>query len=181
VNVSVPAVPREISKRALLLGEGVDEINFFSALLKHLGITNVQVEQYGGKDGLRPYLGALKSRPGFGGLRAIGVTRDVDGDSRAATASVTDSIQAAQFPAEVSVHYFLLPKNDTAGALEDLCLSSIAGTELDRCIEAYFACAADLSDRSFETPALRAKARIHVWLARRTRPIYVLATQRNKD
>jgi len=39
-----------ITKEKLLLGEGIEEVRFFNALLAHLGITNVQVDQYGGKN-----------------------------------------------------------------------------------------------------------------------------------
>ncbi len=41
--------PQTISQPKLLLGEGKDEVLFFSALLKHLQIKDIQVVQYGGK------------------------------------------------------------------------------------------------------------------------------------
>ena len=48
--------PREISKPKLLIGEGWEEVYFFSALLNRLGLNDIQVEQYGGKAKLSPYL-----------------------------------------------------------------------------------------------------------------------------
>ena len=57
--------PRPIAATRILLGEGKEEELFLQALLKHLGIAGVQVENYEGKPKLAPYLRALKNRPGF--------------------------------------------------------------------------------------------------------------------
>ena len=56
-----PVVPLPIVQPKLLLGEGIDELRFFSALLLNLGIGDLQVQQYGGKDNLGPYLKLLSA------------------------------------------------------------------------------------------------------------------------
>jgi hypothetical protein len=43
------STPQALSKPKLLIGEGKEEVDFFTAFLNHLNISNVQVEQYGGK------------------------------------------------------------------------------------------------------------------------------------
>ena len=48
-----------LSKPKLLIGEGKEEVDFFTAFLSHLNISNIQVEQYGGKQGLSRYLKTL--------------------------------------------------------------------------------------------------------------------------
>jgi len=47
----MPHTPLEITKTKLVIGEGWEEVRFFNALLQHLGIDNIQTEQYGGKTG----------------------------------------------------------------------------------------------------------------------------------
>ena len=46
------SVPRELDHPKLLIGEGKDEVSLFDALLNHLAITDVKVEEYGGKEKL---------------------------------------------------------------------------------------------------------------------------------
>jgi hypothetical protein len=45
----MPSTPQALSKPKLLIGEGKEEVAFFKAFLSHLNITDVQVEEYGGK------------------------------------------------------------------------------------------------------------------------------------
>lgn len=68
-----------IIKSKLLLGEGIEEVYFFNALLDHLGITDVQVDQYDGKSRIAAGLRAIKDRSGFiNQVVSVGVTRDAD-------------------------------------------------------------------------------------------------------
>ena len=60
----VESIPLELDKPKLLIGEGKDEIQIFTAMLRHLGIDDIKVEDYGGKTKLPDYLDALKLRPG---------------------------------------------------------------------------------------------------------------------
>src|SRR2546423_15053868 len=83
----------EINKRKLLLGEGIDEVNFFNALLNHLGIIDIQVEQYGGRTRFRPVLAALVRQRTFRDLISLGVTRDADNDSLSAFASISAALR----------------------------------------------------------------------------------------
>lgn len=48
----------------MLLGEGHEEVAFFTALLRGLGIRDVQVDHYGGKTKLGVYLDGLREREG---------------------------------------------------------------------------------------------------------------------
>ncbi len=48
----MPSQPMPIAKPILLLGEGKDEVGFFEALLEDLQRSDIQVEDYQGKDKL---------------------------------------------------------------------------------------------------------------------------------
>jgi hypothetical protein len=163
-------IPIQITKPKLLIGEGKEEQDFFSALLVHLGVSDIQVEQYGGKSNLPAYLKALKLRPGFARLLSVGVTRDADLDPTAATQSVEAAIQNAAFETNVSVRRFVLPVVSAPGALEDLCLDSIKGSALSNCVEEFFECAIRAGACSSHTASDKSKARIHAWLATQNPP-----------
>jgi len=165
-----PAVPALVSEPRLLIGEGVEEVLFFTAMLKHLGITGVQVEQYSGKAELAPYLRTLKVRPGFSQLRVLHITRDADDSPEAASASVADAVQRAGFPASVVVRTLLLPGAGRQGALEHLCLEAIAGQPIEQCVDDYFGCVRRVTSVDLTCGTWRAKARIHAWLAAQERP-----------
>jgi hypothetical protein len=165
MNTTNAAVPLGIGSRGILIGEGIEEVRFFSALLKHMGLDGVQVENYKGNNGLELYLRTLKTRPGFASLEVLGITRDADLDPSAALASVEYALGRALFPNQLRVRSFILPSANQTGALEDLCLRTLAGSPLERCFDEYFNCAARITDRTFETEAVRAKARVHAWLA----------------
>jgi hypothetical protein len=87
----MPAAPFTITKPKLLLGEGREEVLFFSAWLAVLGVGDVQVADYGGKARLAAFIRALAvpPTPGFSALASLAVTRDADLDAAAAFASVS--------------------------------------------------------------------------------------------
>jgi hypothetical protein len=124
---TVAGKPRAIEATRMLLGEGVEEELFFKALLDHLGIPGVQIEQYGGKSKLALYLQALPLRSGFSQVQRVGITRDADEDPAGAAASVTQLIAEAGFPGSVVVTSMILPDNHSPGALENLFLQTISG------------------------------------------------------
>src|SRR5467141_3530445 len=66
------------TKPRVLIGEGLDEVAFFEALLAELQITDVQVEQYAGKGNLSIYIREFGIRPGHQSVVALGITRDAD-------------------------------------------------------------------------------------------------------
>ena len=183
----MPQTPIPITKPKLLLGEGKDEINFFNALLAHLGIGDVQVDEYGGKYRIRSGLKALADRTGFDQVVSLAVTRDADHADdtdddavivQRAFQSVTEALAHANLSIpnaplvkvagspEVSI--FILPDNQRAGMLEDVCLAATSATEVN-CISAYFDCI----ERETRRTQLRrnvSKSRVHAWLATQGEP-----------
>ncbi len=171
-------VPLRIQHPRLLLGEGKDEVAFFEALLKHLGIDGVQVEDYQGKGKLRDYLGTLPLRPDYRLVDAVAITRDADDEPEAAWRAVVDAMSAklgciTPGPGTFSagrprVGALVLPGPNLPGSLEDVCLDSIGQHPARDCVEEFLACAS----RQGLAPAegQRGKARLQAWLAVQPRP-----------
>jgi hypothetical protein len=104
------------------------------------------------------------------------VTRDNDASPEGAWRSVESAIRNAglvpptapgQYSSGVpTVGVFLIPAADQPGALEDLCLASLADDPVLACADEYFTCI----ERRTTGMAPAAKARIHAWLAAQTPP-----------
>jgi len=173
----MPSTPQALSQPKLLIGEGKEEVDFFTAFLTHLNITNVQVEQYGGKQGLPSYLRTLVVRPGYLNVVSLGITRDADNSAQSAFQSVCSSLNRASLPVpsqpgeivgdtpQVSV--LILPDGQNEGMLEDLCLTAIETDPVLQCVDEYFDCVYRTSGRK---PNNMAKARVHTWLASQLEP-----------
>jgi hypothetical protein len=168
--------PEGLDHPKLLIGEGKEEVMFFNALLNHLKITDVKVEEYGGKGKLSDYLKTLVVRPGYANLITVGITRDADGSATDAFKSVTNflgltglisparsGLRANGIP---NVGIFIFPDGEHSGMLEDLALEALQGDPVLRCVEEFLACASDVSANIKEV----SKAKIHAWLATRNPP-----------
>src|SRR5712691_7327615 len=103
------AAPRPVEATRMLLGEGVEEELFLKALLTHLGISGVQVENYGGKSNLAPFLKALKNRSGFSQLVKLNILRDADDDPTGAESSLASAVAQATFSQGLTVRTLILP------------------------------------------------------------------------
>jgi len=173
----MPSTPQALSQPKLLIGEGKEEVDFFTAFLTHLNITNVQVEQYGGKQGLPSYLRTLVVRPGYLNVVSLGITRDADNSAQSAFQSVCSSLNRASLtvpsrPGEIvgdspQVSIMILPDAQNCGMLEDLCLTAIETDPVLQCVDEYFDCVYRTSGRK---PNNMAKARVHTWLASQLEP-----------
>lgn len=178
------AEPRRIEKSGLILGEGIDEVEFLGAILKHLELGDVDVFEYGGKAKLGVYLQELPNRTGFSRLRRLCITRDVDhpDDPRyTPVESILESIRGAMQPhpvpaaveqivgerSDLQIGIFLMPGQRADGALEDLCLEMIADDPASKCLDEFFLCLDTSGTPRPRTRAMHAKARIHAWLASR--------------
>ena len=140
----------------LLLVEGRDEENLFSALIGHCfdAEPEIQVIAAGGRDKLPTNLKAIHTaalaRPT---LRAIGVVRDADEDASAAFQSVCDHLRNVGYqppPAHgefsdgmPSIGVFIVPDGEARGAIETLCRRSREGDDVSGCVEEYMRCLAE--------------------------------------
>ncbi len=173
----MPSTALNFSKPKLLLGEGREEQIFFTAFLAHLNISDVQVEQYGGKQKLPSYLRNLPKTPGYLEVISLGITRDADDSAQSAFQSVCSSLNTASLPVpskpgEIAgdspqVSVMILPDGQNSGMLEDLCLAAVETDPVLQCVDEYFDCVYRTSGRK---PNNMAKARVHTWLASQLEP-----------
>ena len=166
-----------VTRSRQLLVEGRDEELFFGAFLRNLQMEEVQVRNYQGKDNLRNYLEIFSGMADMDQVHSIGIVRDADDSAQSALQSVQGSLRNAglavpirfvtpgEGPPRVSV--FIMPDNDGSGALERLCLSTLADDPAMTCVEAFLTC---VNARVSAPPQDQQKARIHAFLASREDP-----------
>ena len=168
-----------IENPKLLLVEGIDEVRLFEALAKDIGAEDVQIRDYQGKDNLRRFLGVLPRIQRYLDLESIGVTRDADENSDNAAESVRDALGAAALPVpnsplesandgRIAVRYLIIPHGET-GALEVVCLASVAEDPAMTCVQSYFDC---IERSALDGPREKwmVKARVHAFLSSRENP-----------
>ncbi len=141
----------EIEKQRLLLVEGKDEIMFFNALLKFLSIDNIQVLEVKGKEQFKKEIPKLKLMQRFSEVEKIGIVRDADENFEASLESVFNILDNHSFN-PIKEHnkfsesnhlcsgIFIMPKLNSTGSLEDLCLAAIDVDEQLNCTNKFIDC-----------------------------------------
>lgn len=171
--------PLFIDKPVLLIGEGKEEELVFSALVRHLKLDEeIQVADYRGKHKLLSFLESWPVYPGFSRLTALGITRDADNDYNAALASVNSAIQSAKFPNALRVETFILPKENTHGALEAVILEAAVATPAWPCVTAFAECVAAKENEPISSTE-QDKRKLHAWLSTLSRPALRLGEAAN--
>nr|VFK57295.1 MAG: hypothetical protein BECKTUN1418F_GA0071002_11116 [Candidatus Kentron sp. TUN]VFK60193.1 MAG: hypothetical protein BECKTUN1418D_GA0071000_11186 [Candidatus Kentron sp. TUN]VFK65433.1 MAG: hypothetical protein BECKTUN1418E_GA0071001_11076 [Candidatus Kentron sp. TUN] len=175
-----------IESRRLLAVEGKDECNFFEALLKHMGIEDIQLADIGGKDRFKTEFDLLYQSKGFSDVCALGLIRDAEDKKADAAFKSICSILEKHPPLPVPeaantaingkndtgklirIGVFIMPNNADQGMLEDLCLESLESIEKKPafpCMEQYMNCLSKLPEN--DTPRNPAKAKVQTYLATR--------------
>lgn len=169
--------PRTITSEVQLLVEGRDAAGVLSALLKHLSLRDVQIQNFGGVSELRTFLRAFVKASDFSRVRSLGIVRDAEKDAAGAFASVQGSLRHASLPVphaveeragnhpEVSV--MILPGGNRSGMLETLLCETFGGDDVCTCIDAFFDCVKGIRGRAGDRLD---KARARVFLATRPHP-----------
>lgn len=158
-----------IEKRGLLLCEGEDEVNFFSAWLPELGLTDVQVMAYQGKEKLSTFLADLPKLRGFEKVKRLAVTRDADDDASAAASSMAHAVDHSPVK-DLSPSTMVLPGNGRPGALESLWLESLSGSDYASCVDQFFECITEKGWQPSQVFAKNEKARAQLWIATKDTP-----------
>lgn len=157
-----------ISSARLLLVEGIDDLNFWSALLSAEGVSNVQIVEVGGKDQIRKKLKAVAKTPGFAHVTWLAIIQDADENAAAACDRIRGALGDAGLPIpircwephteSITVVAIVLPGNGEAGNLESLVRRSV-NAETAACVDAYLDCCNVLENAKYE------KAWVHAFLA----------------
>ena len=148
--------PKPLSERVQLLVEGNDQLNFFEALARHLQVSGIQVQNFGGVSELRGFVIALARLRGFNTLTSVGIVRDAETSAQGAFRSVQSSLRAARLPVpealgtrvgdSPAVSALLLPGDDRPGMLETLLCDTIEGSPEAACIDDFLECLGHLDD-----------------------------------
>ena len=165
----------QIERGTQLLVEGNDARNFFEALVAHMALAGVQVQNFGGVDEFRRVLSAFVLAPNFNNVRSIGIVRDAEQSADAAFQSVRDTLEHVNLAAprrpnestgdNPSVRVLILPDNAQPGMLETLLCRTLTENSMTPCIDDFLRCAEESGQR-VQRPD---KARAHAWLA--TQPL----------
>jgi len=182
--------PREIDdKRIQLLVEGKDQEGFFEAICeKSFKRDKFQIQNFGGIDQLKPFLGTFVKSPNFVNVRSIGIVRDAEKNVESARQSVESGLSGANLPTNTRrggwarekdpyIDIFILPNNQDSGMLETLLNDSISNHDVNTCIDGYLKCAKGISTVSLDRPE---KARVQAYLAIQEYPLVSIGTAAKK-
>ena len=161
-----------------MLVEGNDERNFFGAMLRHLNLDGVQIQNFGGVNNLRDFLTNLADLDDFfEGVDSVGIVRDAEISAEDAFRSVQGALRNAGLDVPdapgvktggaPSVSALILPDNQSGGMLETLLCRTFENTPLDGCIDDFFAC---VRERAGTEPHRPEKSRAHAYIATRDDP-----------
>jgi len=181
-----------IRQPKLLIAEGTHDVAFLESLLQWQGMAaDWEVRDMGGKTLLAGDLDGLRNRPEIPKLHAqhgylrFGIVRDADRDPQAAFESVAGALRGNAFPAptrplqvepgqlvlrdgtpltDVSVAVFIAPGTDRCGALESLCMESVAEQAVAKCVDSFVRCVREQAQRDIPAHRLE-KVRAHAFIA----------------
>ena len=167
-----------ITESKLLLVEGRSDEILFDVLLSELKIEGVQVKRLDSKDSFRSKLQAIINSPGFRDtVASLGIVRDADDSSDNAFMSICDTLAflglpVPSMPLEISVPnpkvaVLIVPHGEPSGAIEDVCLASVADDPVMVCVNDYLDC---VYEKVATPPNNQSKAKVQAFLASRPRP-----------
>lgn len=174
-------MPSKITKNKLLLVEGLDEINFFSAFLSHSEIADIQILESKGKDQFRAELDIIMNEPEFENVISLGIIRDADESQQAAIDSINYHLGKVGLPIPaghcqfknnniIKVGVFIAPGFTDKGMLESLILESLSDHPVKIASSQYMdnlkqVLAPVKDDCEFKYPRNIHKAHMHAFLA----------------
>ena len=173
----MPLVNR-INQKIQLLVEGNDERNFFGAMLRHLNMDGVQIQNFRGVNNLREFLRTFSDTDPFRDtVESVGIVRDAELSAESAFRSVQGALRNAGLDVPdapgvktggaPSVSALILPDNQSGGMLETLLCRTFENTPLDSCIDDFFDC---VRERAGTQPHRPEKSRAHAYIATRDDP-----------
>lgn len=159
----------------LLLVEGKDDKVFFEALIDHIALRDIQVEQLMGKTKWKRKVKLIKDREDFcENVISLGLIRDADTSPSDAFKSVVDALRYVGLPlpskplesvgSNPKVTILILPDEKEEGELEDLYLKSLEKDPAIPCVNAYFEC---LQQKELLRPSKLSKSKVQAFLASR--------------
>lgn len=166
-----------ISSKKVLAVEGKDDRNFFESLLKHIGITDFEICDVGGKVQFRKKLPALVKSRGFfladgsSFVTHLAIIRDKDEDDAFDSIAnivnetgLTPPTKHSEFSnGKPKVGVFVMPGETISDGtmLEDLCLKTVESHPAMACVNEFASCISALEPAVKNIP----KAKVQVFRA----------------
>jgi hypothetical protein len=153
--------------------EGLDDVAVIRGVASSIGLNDIRIEPFLGKNRLQDFLKEVKTRPEFAQNRvtAIGIIRDADDNGNAAFQSVHNALLVNDFAAPnrngafvsngIKTGILIVGPKAGNGMVEDLCLNSVSNRPEFSCIDDYFNCITEKSGRK----NFSSKAKVRVWMA----------------
>jgi len=139
----------------------------------------VQLIDIGGKDKFKKEFELLAITDGFSNIEKLGLVRDAE-DRQAMEAfqsictvlrnnnlPVPDSMNSITIDNSLKLGVFIMPDNQGTGMLENLCLSTLNGQPIERCIDEFVTCFSQLMLSEESNKFNEAKARVLAYLSTR--------------
>lgn len=167
-----------VNRKTQLLVEGNDERNFFAAMLRHLNMDGIQIQNFGGVNNLSNFLITFADLDDFfESVESVGIVRDAEISAESAFRSVQGALRNANMDVPdapgiktggaPSFSAFILPDNQSGGMLETLLCRTFAHTPLEDCVENFFACVGGETGEPLHRPE---KSRAHAYIATMPEP-----------
>jgi 5S rRNA maturation endonuclease (ribonuclease M5) len=167
----------EIKQEYILIVEGKNDELFFKALCEKIGINNIQIISLSGKDNLESKLKAIKNTSGFPTVKSIGIIMDADDNPTSTFQKIQNALRQIGLPApqnpfqfnnkgKIKVGIAIIPDENTAGELEDLCIKVIENDPAFCCVEKYIEC---LNQKGLG-PKKLSKSKIYAYLSSKETP-----------
>ncbi len=167
-------------KSSVLAVEGKDELNFFTALLKSEHLEGIQIFEVGGRDQFRLKLPLFMQAENFNMVRRLGFVRDAEVNAASsAFHSICGILKKCGLPVPVragdivqsdamQIGIHIMPDNASSGMLEDLCLNSVQGSPVYRCVDSFVECFSPTLTAPEKALFNPSKARAQAFLCTRT-------------
>lgn len=164
------------TREKLVVVEGKDDRRFISAMNKHLGFPDIDIQETEGVNNIRNQLAAIKITPGFRNVKSLGIVRDANEKGfMSAWRSVCYALrkEGFQVPSQHLVPtsadhpktvVLILPDGKNKGKLETNILQSINNDSAMNCVNSFFICL-DNSLKKSDMPKDIQKAKLQAFLA----------------
>jgi hypothetical protein len=157
----------------LVLCEGPDEVSVLQQLCGARGIPGLTVEPYNGRNKLPNVLRELPKRPEYvqQQIESLAILLDANGNPTGAWQRVRDGVQehlgvSLQGRGSLAgdkprIAGYIVAGADGKGMLEDLCLLALNNEPGFECLNHYFRCLSEKTDRK----EYHAKAKFRAWMS----------------
>jgi hypothetical protein len=160
----------------LVICEGADDESVLEGICNASGIDGLMIENCKGRHNLERFVSELRIRPEFTRqeVESVAIIIDAEINSEASWQKVRNAVQlgfALPLPApgefagqRPRIGGFVVSGAEGRGMIEDLCLAAVSDQPGYPCLQEYFKCLSERTDKK----EYRSKAKFRAWMASQT-------------